>query len=70
MIVEGTGRSGTVRGEGDFTFTETNEGTTVNIVGDARISGVLARVGQRLLGSASKMLMNQFFDCLKSKVEA
>ncbi len=70
MIVEGTGKSGTVRGEGDFTFTETNGVTTVNIVGDARISGVIARVGQRLLGSASKMLMNQFFDCLKSKVEA
>ena len=69
MLVEGKGRGGTVRGEGAFTFSEVNGQTQVNIVGDARVSGVIARVGQRLMGSASKMLMNQFFDCLKSKVE-
>ena len=69
MLVEGKGRGGTVRGEGAFTFSDVNGQTQVNIVGDARVSGVIARVGQRLMGSASKMLMNQFFDCLKSKVE-
>ena len=69
MVVEGKGRGGTVRGEGAFTFTEENGETHVGIVGDASVSGVIARVGQRLLGSASKMLMNQFFDCLKSKIE-
>jgi carbon monoxide dehydrogenase subunit G len=69
MLLEGKGRGGTVRGEGAFTFTEVNGQTQVDIVGDARVSGVIARVGQRLMGSASKMLMNQFFDCLKSKVE-
>ncbi|MCH7801040.1 MAG: carbon monoxide dehydrogenase subunit G [Chloroflexi bacterium] len=69
MLVEGKGRGGTVRGEGAFTFTEANGQTQVNIVGDARVSGVIARVGQRLMGSASKLLMNQFFDCLKSKIE-
>ncbi|MCH8311179.1 MAG: carbon monoxide dehydrogenase subunit G, partial [Chloroflexi bacterium] len=69
MLVEGKGRGGTVRGEGAFTFSEVNGQTQVDIVGDARVSGVIARVGQRLMGSASKMLMNQFFDCLKSKIE-
>ena len=69
MLVEGKGRGGTVRGEGAFTFSDVNGQTQVNIVGDARVSGVIARVGQRLMGSASKMLMTQFFDCLKSKVE-
>lgn len=68
MLVEGKGRGGTVRGEGAFTFSEVNGQTKVDILGDARVSGVIARVGQRLLGSASKMLMNQFFDCLKSKI--
>lgn len=69
MLVEGKGRGGTVRGEGAFTFSEIDDQTRVEIVGDARVSGVIARVGQRLLGSASKMLMNQFFNCLREKIE-
>ena len=38
----------------------------IKIVGEARVSGVDARVGQQQLGSTSEMLMNQFFDCLRS----
>jgi carbon monoxide dehydrogenase subunit G len=69
MLVEGKGRGGTVRGEGAFNFSEVDGQTQVDIVGDARVSGVIARVGQRLMGSASKMLMNQFFDCLRAKID-
>ena len=69
MLVEGKGRGGTVRGQGVFTFSNVGGHTQVDIVGDAHVTGVIARVGQRLLGSASKMLMNQFFNCLTSKIE-
>jgi carbon monoxide dehydrogenase subunit G len=31
---------------------------------------MIARVGQRLLGNTSKLLLNQFFNCLKSKMES
>ena len=70
MIVEGKGRAGTVRGEGTLSFSESDGETLVSVVGDAQVSGIIARVGQRILGSASRMLMNQFFSCLKSKIEA
>ena len=69
MLVEGKGRGGTVRGQGEFTFSDIAGNTHIDIVGDARVTGIIARVGQRLLGSASKMLMNQFFDCLRSRIE-
>lgn len=70
MVVSGSGRGGTVRGSGDLSFSESDGRTTVSITGDTQVTGIVARVGQRLLGGASRMMMNQFFNCLKSKIEA
>ena len=69
MVVEGRGRGGSVRGEGLLTFADAGGSTQVSVEGDAQVTGVVARVGQRLMGNASRMLMNQFFNCLKSKIE-
>ena len=69
MVVEGRGRGGSVRGEGLLSFADAEGGTQVSVEGDAQVTGVVARVGQRLMGNASRMLMNQFFNCLKSKIE-
>ncbi len=69
MIVQGRGRGGSVRGEGVLTLTDLQDGTQLSVSGDAQVTGVVARVGQRLMGNASRMLMNQFFNCLKSKIE-
>ena len=70
MVVSGSGRGGTVRGSGDLSFSESDGKTIVSISGDTQVTGVVARVGQRLLGGASRMMMNQFFDCLRTKIEA
>ena len=70
MVVQGRGRGGSVRGEGVLTLADDADGgTLVSVEGDAQVTGVIARVGQRLMGNASRMLMNQFFNCLKSKIE-
>ena len=69
MVVEGSGRGGTVKGEGDLVFSESEGRTSIQIAGDVQVTGIIARVGQRLLGGASRMMMNQFFDCLKTKIE-
>ena len=63
-------RGGTVRGTADLSFSESDGQTRVDITGDAQVTGIVARVGQRLLGGASRMMMNQFFNCLKTKIEA
>jgi hypothetical protein len=70
MMVEGKGSGGTVRGEAVMQFAESNGATEVLVEGDAYVTGMVARVGQRLMGSASKMMMNQFFACLKEKIES
>lgn len=69
MIVSGKGRGGSVRGDGLLKFADSGAGTELIVEGDAQVTGVIARVGQRLLGGASKTLMDRFFGCLKSKLE-
>jgi carbon monoxide dehydrogenase subunit G len=69
MKVAGKGAAGSMRSEVSFTFSPEDGGTRIELSGDAHVSGVMARVGQRLMGAASRMLMNQFFDCMKSRVE-
>ena len=69
MLVEASGSAGTVKGEGTITLAESPDGTEVSIEGDAQVTGVVARVGQRLMGSASKMLIRPFFKCMEMRVE-
>ena len=70
MVVEGKGMAGGVRGEGTVRLRENRAGTEVTFEGEAHVTGMIARVGQRLLGNTSKLLINQFFNCLKSKTES
>ena len=69
MLVEGKGSGTTIRGRGTMTLRETETGSEVSFVGDAQVTGIIARVGQRLMGSASKSLVGQFFDCIRAKAE-
>ena len=41
--------------------------TLVTVDSRAQVGGTIARVGQRLLGSVSKMMMDRFFACLATK---
>ena len=68
LIVEGTGRGGFVRGQSAITLTDRGERTDVAIEGQVQVGGAIARVGQRLLEGVSRMLMDQFYTCLQSKV--
>jgi carbon monoxide dehydrogenase subunit G len=69
LLVEGGGAMGTARGEAVLRLSESDGETTVEVEADAQVTGMVARVGQRFMGSASKMLMNQFFECMKSRIE-
>lgn len=68
LRVEGSGRPGFVKGEGRLTLTEQNGGTLVSLRAEAQVGGVIAAVGQRLLGAAARMLMEQFFSALEAEV--
>jgi carbon monoxide dehydrogenase subunit G len=68
LVIEGSGKPGFVNGEATIELVADGAGTTVRVTGQGNVGGVIARVGQRLLGSVSKMMMDRFFACLQSRL--
>jgi uncharacterized protein len=65
LIVQATGRPGFVRGRAVVTLSPHQERTEVNVSAVADVGGAVARLGQRLLDGAARMMMDRFFECLK-----
>ena len=62
LIVEGKSTIGFLKGACDFRLEEANpDETNVELAGELTVGGKLARVGQRIIGSAAKMTIGQFF---------
>ncbi len=73
LTVEGQGRPGFVKGTVTITLREHptdggGAGTIVDVKGTAQTGGTIARLGQRLIGSAAKMMQDRFFACMQGKV--
>jgi carbon monoxide dehydrogenase subunit G len=68
LNVEGRGGAGFVKGVADIELVDQGSQTLVNVKGDGNVGGTVAGVGQRMLGGVAKMLMGQFFDCLKKQL--
>ena len=41
----------------------------MDVAGTMTIGGLVAQVGQRLLSTTARMMMDRFFKCMQSKVE-
>ena len=65
LVVQGTGTGGFVNGDAVITLIEENGKTTVRVDGDSQAGGPVARVGQRLMDSVAKTMMDGFFSCLQ-----
>lgn len=70
MMVEGSGGPGFVRGETLISLTDIPEGTRVSYNADVQVGGLIAGVGQRLLGGVSKMMADQFFGRMSQLLQA
>ena len=69
MLVEGRGVGSSLKGEGVLSFSSEGDETVVTAAGDVYVTGMVARVGQRLLGSTSKLMMNRFFGCIQAEID-
>ena len=67
MLVDGSGKAGFVKGEATVELAGDGEATVVTVTGQGQVGGLIARVGQRLLGTVSKMMMDRFFACLQAR---
>jgi carbon monoxide dehydrogenase subunit G len=71
LNVDGKGKQGFVRGSGtlDLEARNSNE-TVVRYAGDVQIGGPLMQVGQRMIDSAAKMMLGQFFAAAEAELKA
>ncbi|OGK78126.1 MAG: hypothetical protein A2X52_08590 [Candidatus Rokubacteria bacterium GWC2_70_16] len=61
MAVEGKGGPGFVRGQAAMELSDVEGGTRVHYSADVQVGGLIASVGQRMLGGVSKLMLDQFF---------
>jgi carbon monoxide dehydrogenase subunit G len=70
MAVEGSGGPGFIRGETQISLAEAGPGTKVSYTADVQVGGLIAGVGQRMLGGVSKMMADQFFNRMASQLQS
>jgi carbon monoxide dehydrogenase subunit G len=71
MVVDGRGKQGFMRGSGTLDLLPTDgTATIVKYSGDIQVGGPLMQVGQRLIDSAAKTLLGQFFAAAEAELRA
>ncbi len=68
LVLEGTGRGGFVRGQATVALSEDGRQTIVDVTAHADVGGAVARIGQRLLEAAGRMMMDRFYGCLRTRI--
>ena len=61
LIGGGKGLPGFVKGEATIELSPSGEGTLISYTGDVQVGGLLAGVGQRMIGGVAKMMLEHFF---------
>ena len=70
MTLSGQGPTGFVSGEGTINLTPDGDATLVAVEADAQVGGTLAQIGSRMIQTAVRMLMGQFFEALSREAAA
>ena len=68
MRVTGAGPMTNLTGEALVSLVSEDGATTLSFDGDVRVTGALARVGQRFMSSAAKSQFDRFFECIHEKL--
>jgi carbon monoxide dehydrogenase subunit G len=68
MTVGGSGAPGFVNGEGTVQLAPDDTGTLLKYSGDVSAGGPIASLGQRMIGGAARMAIDQFFKCAAGKL--
>ena len=66
--VQGSGKKGSMNGQGEIKLLSNGSGTGFTFIAEGKVTGLIARVGQRLIEAAGKKLMDQGFENFKNRV--
>src|SRR5436853_7834925 len=70
LAAEGSGGPGFVKADTLITFTETDGGTRVSYSADVQVGGLIAGVGQRLIGGVPEVMADQFFNRMSELLQS
>ena len=70
LEITGKGRSGSATGGARLTLSAEEHGTVVRYDAEVKAQGALARLGGRLLGGTTRLLLGQFFKSMEKQVVA
>jgi uncharacterized protein len=70
LVIQGDGKAGFIKGEATIQLVPEGVGTLVNVSGRGEVGGLIARVGQRLIGGVTRSMTDRFFSCLQTKANA
>ena len=65
---EGSGGPGFMQGDVAIDLEESNGQTILKYSADAKVGGLIASIGQRMLGGVAKMMVEQFFKKIEGLV--
>ena len=68
MLIDGSGAPGFVKGEATVTLTPQDGQTMLSYDADAQVGGLIASVGQRIVGGAAKLIINQALKQLEEEL--
>ena len=66
--LQGNGKKGSMNGQGEIKLFPNGSGTGFTFIAKGNITGIIARVGQRLIEATGKRLMDQGFENFKNRV--
>jgi uncharacterized protein len=70
LEVSGRGAAGFLKGEGTVDLEDVPEGTLIRYAGETHVGGRIAQVGQRLIESVARKLINDGLQSLESDLHA
>jgi|TARA_B100000809_G_scaffold262131_2_gene312420 hypothetical protein len=68
LEIDVDGRIGSAKAEGTFDIRGEEGGAILSFAGDARLRGVLARMGGRVISGVAQLFTKQFFEALEKEV--
>lgn len=69
LDVDQKSKIGNAKAQIKIVLSDTDGGTEVSFDGKVKMSGLLARTGQRVIGGVAKMLSKQFFEALGEELK-
>lgn len=70
LDISGEGSPGFVNTSMSIKLEDLGDKTKIEYEGEAQVGGLIAGVGQRMLGGVAKMILGQFFKAMEKEIEA